>query len=138
MRFMKLSIVALGLCLALPSVASVKGKKYRVHVFPSYSSTAFIDCFSFGENGVLNVDLLGELRYAYTRLNTQEYSWQSVPLPNAVRLYVAFHGHEIRGEFAGDGVSEQGDTFLISGFEDPDCAVGPGSAEASAYSRPNS
>ena len=103
---------------------SPRGQNYLVHVFTSFG-TEFEDCFFFSKTGKLNISDYGTILYRFDALNTKASNWQALSgakPPHGFAL--AFHGH-VSGSTGdtldGDGVSSEGNTFILQGVMDSTC-----------------
>jgi hypothetical protein len=106
-------------------ITPVEDRVFQVNVVASFGGS-FTDCFRFGPNSDLFVDGLGQtLTYRAKRLDTSPDAWQATSRTGAP-LPIAFSGR-IVGEAAivGNGVSEQGDTFVFRGTENAACSLRP-------------
>jgi hypothetical protein len=113
---------------------SPNGQAYNVNVFSSFG-TQFSDCFAFNDSGTLLVQGYGPLVYRFDELNTQPDAWQATAGTNPPFGFVlAFHGTVGGGAgqtIIANGISSEGDTFILQGVVVPSCA--PGRSGASPY-----
>ena len=117
-----------------PDAATPKGQAYNVNVFSSFD-TQFSDCFAFDNSGTLVIRGYGPIIYRFDELNKQRDAWQATAGTNPPFGFVlAFHG--TAGGAAGqtiiaNGISSEGDTFILHGVVVPSCA--PSRSGASPY-----
>ena len=105
--------------------SSPKGQVYLVHVFSSFD-TEFYDCYSFEKSGTLSIKDYGPINYRFDELNTETEDWQATAGTNPPFGFVlSFHGH-VGGStgktIVGNGLSSNGDTFILQGVVNPGCA----------------
>lgn len=115
-----------GLGASAAAAPSPRGKAYSVHVYTSFG-TNFDDCFAFGQGGILTVAAYGPLLYRLDELNSQPEDWQATARTNPPFGFVlTFHG-SVGGANAqtvsADGVSSEGNSFILRGVLDPGCAA---------------
>ena len=118
-------LLVLGL-LAFPvgSMANSNGdsQTFKVKVKTSFG-TEFDDCYTFHNNGVLDIALLPEPQiWAYKGLGTSRARWQSTSQSGDF-FVIAFSGLKWFLGLQGDGVSEEEATFKLKGHPDKNCSV---------------
>ena len=129
LRILALSC-ALGiyLCGGAAFAHAPKGQAYFTHVFTNFGSD-FFACFVFEKSGALLVEGLSPEIFRFDELDTQPGTWQAGP-GGSLGLSVSFHGTTggTKGQtILGNGVSSEGDTFILQGVLDPSCAGSPAS-----------
>ena len=115
---------ALGICLGGGSAFAhpPKGQAYLTHVFTSFGGD-FFACFVFEKSGTLLVEGLAPEIFRFDELDTQPGTWQAGP-GGALGFSVSFHGTTGGTEgqtILANGVSSEGDTFILQGVLDLSC-----------------
>ena len=129
---------ALGICLGGGTAFAnpPKGQAYFAHVFTSFRSD-FFACFVFEKSGTLLVEGLAPEIFRFDELDTQPGTWQAGP-GGAQGFSVSFHGTTGGTEgqtIVANGVSSEGNTFILQGVLDPSC-VGSSAATRRGGAQP--
>ena len=119
---------ALGICFGSGATFAnpPKGQAYLTHVFTSFG-TDFFACLVFEKSGALLVEGLSPEIFRFDELDTQPGTWQAGP-GGSLGFSVSFHGTTggTKGQtILGNGVSSEGDTFILQGVLDPSCGGSP-------------
>ncbi|ETX00099.1 MAG: hypothetical protein ETSY1_12455 [Candidatus Entotheonella factor] len=116
-----------------------QGLTFTIFVTTSFG-TQFQDCMRFDpvSPGILVVDGLADpLVYAKDDLNFSISGWQSTSFAGT-SFGISFNGTYQDPFIISNGVSEEGSTFVVSGFVDGGCIASASSTESGAnpYSAP--
>lgn len=107
------------------ATSSPAGRTYQVTVIPSFDpANPFQDCFRFGMDGSFQVDLLGSGAWIEISSTPSATLWRAVGFgPGFLVLFTGVTFPDTGQTLRSFGVSSQGNFFLVSGSENPDCSV---------------
>ena len=131
-----------GILAAAPADASSpRGRSYYAHVIPA-SGPEFFSCLEFKRSGVLVIEGYGPVLYRFDELNDAVDSFQTAPIDakKILGFFLTFHG-SVEGAkgrtLTAEALNSRGNTFIIQGALEPNCAGLRNSAAREGAAAPN-
>lgn len=132
-------LVAFGTPAVAQEGLTLEGLTFRTDVTTSFG-TQIQDCYQVDvvSPGSLAIDALGEtLTYAKEDLNLSLSGWQASSF-SAGLLGIAFHGTFQTPFIIGNGINQNGDTFVLAGTVDENCTLPVAISTAESTANPYS